>query len=46
MIGLKEIGLIAVMFFILFGAACLPKFARSLGEARNEFLKGMNNNQK
>ena len=40
MFGLKEIGLIFVMIFLLFGASVLPKFAKSLGQAREELKKG------
>ena len=31
---------IAIVILILFGAAALPKFARSLGRAKKEFEKG------
>lgn len=32
--------IIAVVVFFVFGASKLPKFARSLGQAQNEFKKG------
>jgi len=41
MIGHGEILVIAVVIMVLFGAAAIPKFARSLGQARKEFTKAM-----
>ena len=41
MIGTSELVIIAVVVLILFGAAALPKFARSLGKAKKEFQKGL-----
>jgi sec-independent protein translocase protein TatA len=41
MIGFKEILIIAVVVLILFGAAAIPKFAKSLGQAKAEFEKGV-----
>jgi len=32
---------VLVVVLVLFGGAKLPKLARSLGEAQNEFRKGM-----
>ncbi len=40
MVGGFEIMIIAVVVVIIFGGAALPKFFRSLGEARKEFEKG------
>jgi sec-independent protein translocase protein TatA len=40
MIGSTEIIIIVLIVFILFGAKSLPKFAKSLGEARKELQKG------
>lgn len=39
MIGSTEILVIAVVVLVLFGSTALPKFARSLGEAKKEFAK-------
>ena len=41
MIGSTEIIVIAIVALILFGGAALPKFARSLGQAKRELQKGM-----
>jgi sec-independent protein translocase protein TatA len=40
MIGTNEIIIIAVVILVLFGASAIPKFARSLGQAKKEFDKG------
>ena len=40
-IGITEIAIVAVVFILLFGASALPKFARSIGQAKNEFEKGV-----
>jgi sec-independent protein translocase protein TatA len=37
MIGHTEILVIALVILVLFGAAAIPKFARSLGQAKKEF---------
>ena len=42
MIGTTEIIVIALVVFVLFGAAAIPKFAKSLGIAKKEFQKGIN----
>jgi sec-independent protein translocase protein TatA len=39
-IGAPEILLLLLVVLLLFGAARLPKLARSLREARDEFQKG------
>ena len=39
--GTTEIIVIALVVFLLFGAAALPKIARSLGKAKSEFEKGL-----
>lgn len=39
MIGTTEIIVIAIVILVLFGAAAIPKFARSIGEAKKEFSK-------
>ena len=41
MIGTTELVVIVVVILILFGASAIPKFARSLGEAKKEFSKAM-----
>ena len=40
MIGTNELLLIALVILVLFGASAIPKFARSLGQAKKEFEKG------
>jgi sec-independent protein translocase protein TatA len=41
MIGPNELIIIALVVLVLFGASAIPKFARSLGQAKKEFEKGM-----
>ena len=41
MIGSTELLIIALVVLVLFGAAAIPRFARSLGKARKEFKKGL-----
>ena len=41
MLGTTEILIIAAVVLLLFGAAAIPKFARSLGKARKEFEEGL-----
>ncbi len=41
MIGPNEMIIIALVVLVLFGAAAIPKFARSLGKAKSEFEKGL-----
>lgn len=41
MIGHTEILLIGLVILVLFGAAAIPKFARSLGKAKKEFQDGL-----
>lgn len=41
MFGTTELIIIVLVIFILFGAKSLPKFAKSLGEARKELQKSM-----
>ena len=41
MLGSTEILIICGVIFLLFGAAAIPKLARSIGKARNEFEKGL-----
>jgi sec-independent protein translocase protein TatA len=44
-IGGGEILLLALIVLLLFGAARLPKLARSMREARDEFQKGTEEGQ-
>ncbi len=46
MIGSTEIIIIAGVVLVLFGAAAIPKFARSLGQAKKEFEKGIEEGEK
>ncbi len=46
MFGTTELIIIVLIVFILFGAKSLPKFAKSLGEARKELQKGMEDENK
>ena len=41
MFGSQEIIVIAVIVLILFGSAAIPKFAKSIGQAKKEFEKGI-----
>ena len=41
MLGHTEILIIVLVILVLFGAAAIPKFARSLGQAKKEFSKAM-----
>ena len=41
MIGSTELLVIVVVIMVLFGASAIPKFARSIGQAKAEFEKGM-----
>lgn len=40
MLGSTEIIVLVSVGLILFGASAIPKFARSLGQAKHEFEKG------
>jgi sec-independent protein translocase protein TatA len=39
--GLDAVVVVIVVVVVLFGSAAIPKLARSLGSAQNEFKKGM-----
>jgi TatA/E family protein of Tat protein translocase len=41
MLGHTEILVIVRVILVLFGAAAIPKFARSLGQAKQEFSTAM-----
>lgn len=40
-IGTNELIIIALVVLVLFGASAIPKFAKSLGQAKKEFQKGV-----
>ena len=40
MIGVPELLIVAGIIVLIFGGAKLPKLARSLGQAKNEFESG------
>ena len=42
MIGTTEVLIVAGVVMVLFGSAAIPKFVRSIGKARAEFEKGIN----
>ena len=41
MLGHGELVVIVLVILILFGATAIPRFARSLGQAKKEFTKAM-----
>ncbi len=41
MIGTTELIVIVLVVFVLFGSSAIPKFAKSLGQAKSEFEKGL-----
>lgn len=41
MFGSSELMIIVLVVMVLFGATAIPKFARSLGQAKKEFKKGI-----
>ena len=41
MIGTSELIIIVIVILVLFGASAIPKFARSLGQAKKEFSQAM-----
>ena len=45
-IGMPELIIVLLIVLLIFGGAKLPKLARSLGEARNEFEKSSKNDPK
>ena len=45
MIGTTEIVIIVGVVLVLFGAAAIPKFARSLGMAKKELEQGIKEGQ-
>ena len=45
-LGQPEVIIIALVVIVLFGSAALPKFARSLGQAKKEFEAGVTDGSK
>lgn len=45
-LGTPELLIILVIVLLVFGGAKLPKLARSLGQAQNEFKKGIDEGDK
>jgi sec-independent protein translocase protein TatA len=45
-LGTTELIIVLAVVLLLFGSTKLPKLARSLGEASNEFKKGISSGQK
>ncbi len=46
MIGTTELILIVLVVVVLFGASAIPKLARSIGKAKTEFEKGIEEGKK
>ena len=46
MIGPTELMVVFLIVFVLFGASAVPKLARSLGQAKSEFKKGLEQPEK
>ena len=40
-LGAPELVILLIVILVLFGGAKLPKLARSLGQAQNEFKQGL-----
>ncbi len=40
MLGTSELIVIALVIFVLFGSSAIPKFAKSLGQAKAAFKEG------
>lgn len=40
-LGAPEVAIVAGVIVLLFGASALPKFAKSIGQAKKEFEKGV-----
>ncbi len=39
--GTPELILIIIVVMVLFGSSAIPKFARSIGQAKSEFERGL-----
>ena len=46
MLGTSEVIVIVVVVMVLFGASAIPKFAKSIGQAKAEFEKGVKEGKK
>ena len=46
MIGSTELLIIALVIFVLFGSRAIPKFAKSIGQAKKEFEDGVSKTNK
>jgi sec-independent protein translocase protein TatA len=46
MFGSTELIIIALVVFVLFGAAAIPKFAKSIGQAKKAFEEGVQDENK
>lgn len=46
MLGTPEIIVIVAVIVLIFGASAIPKLAKSLGQAKSEFEKGMTEEKK
>lgn len=44
--GVDGMIVLIVVLALLFGGAAIPKLARNLGSAKNEFEKGLNDNKR
>lgn len=42
MLGPEDLGIVLVVAMVIFGSSKIPQLARSLGQAKNEFTKGLN----
>lgn len=45
MMGSTEIIVVVAVVLVLFGAKAIPKFAKSLGQAKREFEKGVRSDE-
>ncbi|MDA1353473.1 MAG: twin-arginine translocase TatA/TatE family subunit [bacterium] len=46
MFGSTEIIVVVLIVFVLFGASAIPRFAKSLGQAKKEFESGLSDSEK
>ena len=44
--GTQELLIVLLVALVIFGGSQLPKLARSLGQAKNEFQKGLDDTSK
>ena len=45
MLGTPEIVIIVAVVVLIFGASAIPKLAKSLGQAKSEFQKGISDSK-